>query len=306
MSATTPWSAWAQGRNPFDLAQRETYLRWRDRKFADLRTAGDNLVVEIADPLELSEGERSALLTLCRRANMAIYACSRPPGSPKAAVRRLGRQLGLRRLDHNLCADADGIASLRNVTEGRPQEYIPYSNRPIRWHTDGYYNPAAEQVRAFVLHCVSDAVTGGANRLLDPEAVYALLRDRDPAYVEALMRPNAMTIPANKEGDSVLRQAQSGPVFSIHPESGSLHMRYTARTRSIAWAADALTREAVAYLESLLNSDLPYIFRYRLQPGQGVLCNNVLHTREAFEDDTTKGKQRLYLRARYYDRIAGT
>ncbi len=292
--------------SPFDLTQPQAYSRWRERKLSHYPTSPERLLVEIADPLAIDASERAALLDRCQQTNMAIYACSPLSIDPKEAVRQLGRQFGLNRLDRNLCADQDGIASLRHVTEGRPQEYIPYSNRPIRWHTDGYYNPPHERVRAFVLHCVSDAVTGGANRLLDPEMVYARMRDEDPAYIEVLMRPNAMTIPANTEGDTVLRQAQSGPVFSVDPGDGSLHMRYTARTRSIVWAADQLTREAVAYLESLLGSDLSYIYYHRLQPGQGVLCNNVLHTREAFADDQKGGKQRLYLRARYYDRIAGT
>ena len=115
-----------------------------------------------------------------------------------------------------------------------------------------------------------------------------------------------MTIPANAEGGALLRPTQSGPVFSTDRTDGSLHMRYTARTRSIEWAADELTREAVAFLESLLRSDLPYVYYHRLQPGQGVLCNNVLHSREGFADDDNGGKQRLYLRARFYDRIAGT
>ncbi len=292
--------------SPFDLDRPQAYARWRDQKLADYPVKPEALLVEIDNPLALSAAERAALLERCRRTNMVIYALSRPPTDPKDAVRRLAGQFGLKRLDRNLCADDDGIASLRQVTTGRPQEYIPYSNRPIRWHTDGYYNGLHEQVRAFVLHCVSDAATGGANRLLDPEAVYALMRDEDPAYIEALMRPNAMTIPANTEGDTLLRLAQSGPVFSIDKADGSLHMRYTARTRSIAWASDELTREAVAFLESLLSSNLPYVYRHRLQPGQGVLCNNVLHSREGFADDDNGGKQRLYLRARYHDRIVGT
>jgi hypothetical protein len=94
-------------------------------------------------------------------------------------------------------------------------------------------------------------------------------------------------------------------VFSIYPD-GSLHMRYTLRSRSIRWNDDEPTRAAVALLESLLASDLPYILEHRLSPGQGVLCNNVLHTREGFQDDPATGRIRLYLRARFYDRIAGT
>ncbi len=292
--------------SPFDLDQPQAYARWREQKLAGYPANPEALLVEIDDPLALSATERAALLHRCRRTNMVIYALAKLPSDSKFAVRQLAAQFALKRLDRNLCADDDGIASLRQVTTGRPQEYIPYSNRPIRWHTDGYYNSLNEQVRAFVLHCVSDAATGGANRLLDPEAVYALIRDEDPAYIDVLMRPDAMTIPANTEHGALVRPAQSGPVFSVDRNDGSLHMRYTARTRSIVWASDELTGEAVAFLASLLDSDLPYIYHHRLQPGQGVLCNNVLHSRDGFADDDKGGKQRLYLRARFFDRIAGT
>ena len=39
-----------------------------------------------------------------------------------------------------------------------------------------------------------------------------------------------------------------------------------------------------------------------LQSGQGLICNNVLHTRSGFETDSP----RLLYRARYFDRIADT
>jgi hypothetical protein len=41
-----------------------------------------------------------------------------------------------------------------------------------------------------------------------------------------------------------------------------------------------------------------------LEPGMGVLCNNVLHERSGFVDDVAA--PRLLYRARYYDRVAGT
>ena len=95
------------------------------------------------------------------------------------------------------------------------------------------------------------------------------------------------------------------PVFSIMPDNQSLHMRYSARTRHVVWREDSLTREARACLSEFLASDSPYIFQYRLHPGEGVITNNVLHNRTAFRDEV-EGKHRLLYRARYYDRIAGT
>ena len=184
--------------------------------------------------------------------------------------------------------------------------YIPYSNRRLLWHTDGYYNPPERRVRAFVLHCVSPAASGGENALLDPEIAYLLLRDANPEHIRALMQPDAMTIPANTEEGGEGRPAQTGPVFSIDPATDCLHMRYTARTRSIEWKADAATQSAVQALERLLADDSPYVFRYRLAAGEGLLCNNVLHNRTGFADAADKGVSRLIYRARYHDRIVGT
>ena len=115
------------------------------------------------------------------------------------------------------------------------------------------------------------------NRLLDPEIAYLLLRDADPEFVRALSAPDAMTIPANTDEGMTPRPAQSGPVFSS--DAAALHMRYTARTRSIAWRADAATQAAVQRLREILEAASPYVFTLRLAPGQGLVCNNVLHDR---------------------------
>ena len=94
------------------------------------------------------------------------------------------------------------------------------------------------------------------------------------------------------------------PVFTVLPGldgDPALHMRYTARTRSIAWKDEPDTRAAVAFLEQWLSSDAPWIFRLRLQPGMGLVCNNVPHERSAFTDDPQC--PRLLYRARFLDRV---
>ena len=83
---------------------------------------------------------------------------------------------------------------------------------------------------------------------------------------------------------------------------GALHMRYTARTRSIEWKADRSTGAAVAFLRQLLASADAPRFTLRLEPGMGIVCNNVLHDRSAFEDDPLQ--PRLLYRARFLDRVA--
>ena len=288
--------------SPFDWSRAEDYARWRAAKLACQPSRLEELVVEIGDPRRLTEAEYNALLACCRRANLAVYVSPIQEDPDKEIVRALGARFGLHRLDHNRGADEDAITALKVQTDARHAGYIPYTNRPIAWHTDGYYNEPAAQIQGLLLHCVRPAASGGENALLDHEMVYLRLRDRHPEYLRALMHPEAMTIPAHRPEGGPLRPAQPGPVFSVHPD-GHLHMRYTDRKRNIHWREDPLTQEAVAALREILASPGPPIFQVRLETGWGLIGNNVLHTRTGFAE---QGAPRLLYRARYYDRIAGT
>jgi len=287
---------------PFDLSDDAAYELWCQQKLQDYPSSLDDLVVEIQDPAALTAAEHEALLQRVRKWNMAIYASARGDDPDKELIRALGHQFGLQRLDHNMCADEDAITSLKVQPDALHKGYIPYSNRPIAWHTDGYYNDLQHQIHGLLLHCVQPADEGGANDLLDHEILYMQLRDINPEYIRALMHPQAMTIPPNIAAGKELRPARSGPVF-IQLPGGQLHMRYTDRSRSIEWRDDPLTREAVAELKQLLRADSPFHFNGTLQSGQGLISNNVLHTRSGFEDD--EAHPRILYRARYFDRISG-
>jgi alpha-ketoglutarate-dependent taurine dioxygenase len=280
------------------LTRPDSYQRWRERKLAAYPRRAEDLVVEVRDPRNLTDSEVAKLREVCAVANMAVYSSPLASLADKDLVRRVATRLGLSGLQANPFADEDGISSLETSPEKSARGYIPYSNRRLAWHTDGYYNPPAQRIRAFILHCVRPAAAGGENRVLDHEIAWLLLRDADPRYVEALSAPDAMTIPANEEDPSTRRAAQPGPVFSF--DAGALHMRYTARTRSIEWRSDEATRAAVERLNQILEAASPYVFTLRLAPGQGLVCNNVLHDRSAFTD---AGAGRLVYRARYRDRI---
>ena len=85
--------------------------------------------------------EREALLQRCDAANMAIYR-SPVVTEDKAIPIQLARQLGLHQLDGNWLADEDGISPIAVAAPtGDRTAFIPYTNRPIKWHTDGYYHP---------------------------------------------------------------------------------------------------------------------------------------------------------------------
>jgi alpha-ketoglutarate-dependent taurine dioxygenase len=287
---------------PFDLADTTAYQAWRARKLGAYPQRIEDLIVAVADPRNLSAEEHAAILDRCRRANMAIYASNAHTDADKDLPRRMGEQFGLIQLDRNLLADEDAISTLTVAEEAGAQraDFIPYTNKPIRWHSDGYYNPPERRICGMILHCVQAAERGGENRLLDHEIAYILLRDENPEHIRALSAADAMTIPARMEGETEARAAESGPVFSLLP-NGALHMRYTARSKSIAWKDTPETRAAVAALERILAGASPYILQARLQPGMGLICNNVLHDRTGFTD--SPGHKRIVYRARYYDRM---
>lgn len=288
--------------SPFSLDDAAAYRAWRQWKLAR-RPATDELLVPLENPFSLSADEKGRIRDLCGRCNAAIYKVSdQDRFGDKALVHELGLQFGLSHLDDNLRSDEDDITSL-SVREQQGNQYIPYTNRPLSWHTDGYYNTPEHQVRGIILHCAEPAAEGGENSLIDHELVYIRLRDENPEYIQALMHPEAMTIPPNVESGREIRGACSGPVFSIDALTGSLHMRYSARKRNILWRDDKLTREAAERITRLLEFD-ELTYTYRLKAGEGLICNNVLHRRSGFED--ASDQQRLMFRARYYDRIAGT
>lgn len=288
--------------NPFDLTDEAAYRAWRDWKLAHIPNAPETLLVSIEDPLRVTEAEAEAVLARCRASNMALFRVAGGIGEPKSVLPHLAARFGMKTLDVNPYADDEGISALQALATGKGAEYIPYTNRRLSWHTDGYYNDAAHQVRGMALYCQRAAAQGGESLLLDHELVYLQLRDRDPELVAALMEPDVMSIPANDFDDAVSRGDSSGPVFSVDPHSGALHMRYTARTRSIRWKEDARTAAALEALRELINDDAPYVLRHQLQPGEGLLCNNVLHRRTGFEDEPDR-PGRLVYRARYYERI---
>jgi hypothetical protein len=288
--------------SPFHPDNR-AYKNWRNEKLRNYPQRVEDLLVEVKNPKSLSPAEHAALLARCRKTNMAVYV-GPDLGEDKDIPRLMGKQFGLERLDANLMADEDDITTLTVAESGEKKgEFIPYTDRPIRWHTDGYYNAPGRWILGMMLHCAAPAAEGGVNDLMDHEILYLLLRDENPGHIRALMQDDAMSIPPRMDEKGIARDTETGPVFSTLP-GGQLHMRYTARTRSIAWKRDEATQAAVAAIERFLSQDLPWIFRHRMEAGTGLICNNVLHDRSGFVDSPEH--KRVMYRARYYDRISNT
>ncbi len=301
---------------PFSLDDGDSYAAWRKWKLAAHPREVSGLVVPVENLASPSPAERARIIDLCRRANMAVYDTQDRSGAAgpqlERALRSFAAAFGMTAVEDHRSMDEEAVVSIEVVDDSvRPRSgFIPYTTRRILWHTDGYYKfgyEGAPVIRSMTLHCARQGREGGVNELLDPEIAYIRLRDENPGYIRALMAPDAMTIPEFIEDDGRIRPESKGPVFWVDEDTGALQMRYTERSRNISWKEDTATHDAVTFLRALLRGDEePFLFRHRMAPGQGLICNNVLHTRTAFTDFDEPGRGRLMYRARYSNRIMDT
>ncbi len=290
------------GGDPFSLDDHAAYRRWREDKLDRYPLGVDDLMVEVADTAAPTGAELAAIRRRVGAANMCLIRDTARRLPARDRFLEFLAHFGLKRLEPHLLSDSDGISSITPGSDGRGKdEYIPYTTRPINWHTDGYYAEPPSPINAIVLYCVKAASDGGDSALLDPDIAYIRLRDEDPAHIEAFSRDDVLTIPANRRGGVEIRPDRVGPVFSVDLATGELRMRYTARTVSIVWRDDAPTAAARTALDNLLDEEggEAAVVRLRMDDGDGLISNNILHKRSGFADES-----RLLYRGRFLDRVA--
>ncbi|MCK5665227.1 MAG: TauD/TfdA family dioxygenase [Thiotrichaceae bacterium] len=282
------------------------YKNWRTKKLQNTPDYSqydlNKLFIDIEDARSPTTNELQKISNACVNNSFCLYRIKNKTSDSKKNIHALAKHIGLSHLDNNICADEDSLTSITNTSHQGQHEYIPYSTKRLSWHTDGYYNKPENNINAMLLHCAQPAKKGGESLLMDHEIAYLLLRDENPAYIEALMQADAMTIPANILNGEVIREAQTGPVFSTN-NAGQLHMRYSARKRNIEWKQTDTTLEAVNFLEELLENNSKHVIRYALQAAEGLICRNILHRRTAFVDFDEESKKRLLYRGRYFDEL---
>lgn len=286
--------------SPFLLENEAAYQAWRDRKLLYRQELSATTVY----PLHPDSGLPDSMLDQIRNQvaafNFVVFESTTQLS--KSEFLALNRQFGLRELDVNLGADEDKVTSLQVVSESDERsQYIPYTNRGMNWHTDGYYNPDGRRINAFALYCVHQSERGGDNFLFDHEMMYLLIRDEAPNLLEALMCDDMMCVPANVQGNRVIRAEETGPVFSLQPVTCALNMRYTSRPHNIVWKSDRLSATALNRVREIL-MDGKTMIEIKLRERQGIVCNNILHGRQAFQNGADV-PSRLVYRARYYDAI---
>ena len=282
------------------LSNQDDYQYWRDKKLANTSSDLSQYFVEIDNPFKLTVSEKNKILTLCQNNNFALFQIKAQEDYENSVI-HINQQFGLKDFDSHLYVKNKGLAHITQSNKKDQSEFIPYTDKNIGWHTDGYYNPTDSRIRAFSLFCVQSAKIGGLSQWIDPDMVYLLLREDNPEIAKALTHPQAMSIPEHRVDGRVRREKSVGPVFFVDELTQALYMRYTQRKKNIEFFNSSEIEQAVNHLDALLSQQTPYHFQYMLQTGQGILCNNVLHKRQNFTDD--KQHPRLLLRGRYFNRI---
>ncbi|MEH6455158.1 MAG: TauD/TfdA family dioxygenase [Cocleimonas sp.] len=331
----------------FKLDNTDEYLQWRENKLSNAKSNQNKRLIHLKKtpptflPVSTNNNKEqqilfpiNRILAECDSDNYCLYSLDDYANldieETKQLIVTLAQDCGLFRLDGNICADQDKLTSICQTIRKGQHEYIPYTNKKLSWHTDGYYNLPENTIYSMLLHCFRSAENGGESAFMDHEIAYILLRDENPKWIAALSHKHVMTIPANILNGKVIRAEQTGPVLSVTPQ-GRLHMRYSARQKNIVWSKDIDTLDAVSFLQRLLSPDnncsngkssdktalSKYIIKHKLKAGEGIISRNVLHCRSAFDDKEssteekessiekkeTAPQQRLLFRGRYYDEI---
>lgn len=284
--------------SPFLLENQTEYKKWRDKKLAQYPASKNKILVKLNNS-NLNNNSINLLRDSINKYNFGIYEFNSK--LTNEYLKKFCSKLKLLQSVSNLLADENDISNITNQNTERKQssgiEYIPYTNKQLNWHTDGYYYPIDSAVKSFLLHCEHPAKSGGENILLDHEIMYIFLRDHNPDYIKILMQNDIMEIPGNKNinGSSSIK----GPVFYID-EKNFLNMRFTSRQQNIIWQKSDMIKKIKDYIFSFIAEDNYYTFNILLRENQGYIANNVLHKRKEYVDGD---KKRLLKRLRFSERV---
>jgi len=271
-------------------AKSPEFLTWAEEKERNIPHNIDGIKVNIHDINNVKISEIAKIKETINKCNSCIYS-SKIALNSNTNLLKFVESLGMRTYDRNNI-ESNEISTITPL-ENNKINYIPYTDKPLNWHTDGYYDK--KSIFSWLLHCVHPATHGGENYLLDHELALReyVLRHDD---INNLMSEEALTIPESKDTS---RSEISTYIFSIKNQYKKLHMRFSMRKDNISTSPKA--GDAVTKLKEIIENDCAkYSLTYKLQKNEGIITNNILHGRKAFKDDKVKRK---LLRIRSYERL---
>ena len=285
-------------RQPRYDGQSSAYLSWREKRLHAQFTL-PKLDWELTSDLD-TPGDLHAIAAMCQQVHQLGFAGYRwdiTIEKQRLAIAKLAEHLGLSTTDSGVIQEASCLSLLEDLSGTARGRFLPYSNKAMNWHTDGYYNAEDNALHYFTLHCLQPAFRGGTLTVMDPELLLIALYDDNPQLVYELTHRDAMLLPSNADAEGHDRPDRSVPVFFAH-DDGTLGLRFTMRTKHIQWRTSE-TKAAADRAVELINANTQWHCPIRLESGQGVIARNVLHSRDAFEDAAEGQFRRRMLRGRY-------
>lgn len=266
------------------------FLKWAAQKENNIPKNINEISVEIKDINRATKNEISKIRSTLDRFNSCLYRSNRDLESHSCLL-DFAKAVGMKTFDCNNI-EANEISTISSIKNEKIQ-YIPYTNKALNWHTDGYYDK--KPLFSWLLHCINPADDGGENYLLDHELA---MREYVLSYddIEILMNKRAITIPESQGSN---RSEISTYIFSFDNDYEKLHMRFSMRKDNIKMSDKTFT--AMSKLTNVIeNNCSKYSITYKLAKNEGILSNNILHGRNSFKDDKV---QRKLLRIRSYERL---
>ena len=271
-------------------AKSAEFLRWAEEKEKNIPHNVNEILVNIHDINNVKISEISKIKKTINRYNSCIYS-SKVALKINTNLLKFVESVGMRTYDCNNI-ESNEISTITPLQNNKIY-FIPYTDKSLNWHTDGYYDK--KSIFSWLLHCVNPATQGGENYLLDHELALReyVLRNDD---VNNLMAEDALTIPESK---NTSRSEISTYIFSFKNQYKKLHMRFSMRKDNIGTSPKASS--SIRKLREIIENDCAkYSLTYKLQRNEGIITNNILHGRKAFKDDKVKRK---LLRIRSYERL---
>ena len=272
-------------------AKSREFKLWAAEKEANIPSNINDLKINIRDINNVKSDEISNIKAQIQRYNCCIYNSSSELIS-KVHLVNFAQSIGMMTYDTNNI-DNDAVCSITRNKINDKRGYIPYTDKALNWHTDGYYDK--KPIYSWLLHCVAPAEEGGENRLLDHELVirqYVLKHDD----IDLLESENAFTIPGNKDAG---RLDTTSYVCSNNNKYKKLHMKFSMRKDNIK--LDKSVNKAVTKMKDIITDDCKkYYLTYKLSKNEGIISNNILHGRNSYKDGDN---MRKILRIRSYERI---
>ena len=266
------------------------FLKWAAQKENNIPKNINEISVEIKDINRATKNEISKIRSTLDKFNCCLYRSNRDLES-NSCLLDFAKAVGMKTFDCNNI-EANEISTISSIKNEKIQ-YIPYTNKALNWHTDGYYDK--KPLFSWLLHCINPADDGGENYLLDHELA---MREYVLSYddIEVLMNKRAITIPESQGSN---RSELSTYIFSFDNDYEKLHMRFSMRKENIKMSDNTFT--AMSKLTDVIeNNCSKYSINYKLSKNEGILSNNILHGRNSFKDDKV---QRKLLRIRSYERL---